>query len=54
MKKLYIIPEIDVEEMISEEVLVGTSDTAAANSLEYQLSKERETVDFSSDSDWDF
>lgn len=56
MKKVYITPLIDEmvmleEEMVCDSIKVGTN--AASDDYE-SLSKERNTVDFSSDSDWDF
>lgn len=50
MKKEYINPTIEIEDLKSEEILLSTSDTPAESGV--MNSKERETVDFSKDMDF--
>lgn len=56
MKKQYIEPNIVMLDIADEEFCQGplsTSETEV-NSASLMETKERETVDFSSDCDWDF
>lgn len=55
MKNNYIAPSICIEEMIEDgEILSLSTNERSAIKTEEVMSKERNTVDFSSDSDWDF
>lgn len=52
MKKTYIKPQIETEELASEEMLQGLSQIETTKAQGAALSKERETVDFSKDMDF--
>lgn len=52
MKKTYIKPQIETEELASEEMLQNLSMIQSTDAQGPALSKERETVDFSKDMDF--
>lgn len=55
MKRIYIAPEIDIENMIGEELLQSTSGTPAENDINSQLSKDRTPSNYKHDDlGWDF
>lgn len=52
MKKTYIKPQIETEELASEEMLQGLSQISTQSATGPAFSKEREYVDFSQDMDF--
>lgn len=54
MKKVYIIPKIECEEMIDRDEFIATSfgQIQSTQAQDPALGKERETVNFADEIDW--